>query len=146
VYGLVVRELRFIERLEATPEVAWRWVTEPELMNRWSEARIESTSGDRREVVVRAFGLTSRLREEILELDPPRRFVYRVVDHPTIRDHRGELRLEADGDGTALTWTVRFRGVVPGLSAILGAILEPALTRSLDALAREINAERAPSR
>jgi len=146
VYRPLVRELRFDKRLSAPPEVVWRWVTEPELMNRWSEARVESTSGDTREVVVRAFGLRSRLREEILEREPPRRFVYRVVDHPTIRDHRGELTLRADGGATALTWTVRFRGVVPGMSFVLGAILEPALTRSLDALARAISEERAPSR
>lgn len=146
MYRPLVRELRFDKRLPVPPDVAWRWITEPELMNRWSEARITSTSGDTREVLVRAFGLRSRLRERILEVEPPRRFVYRVVNHPTIRDHRGELSLRADTGGSALTWTVRFRGVVPGLSVVLAAILEPALTRSLDALERELSAERAPPR
>jgi len=103
-------------------------------MNQWSEAKITSTSGDTRTVAVRSFGLTSRLAEEIVELDPPRRFVYRVVRHAAIRDHRGVLELTPTEAGTRLVWTVRFRGVLPGLEHVLAAILEPSLSRSLDAL------------
>lgn len=131
-----MRELRLERVVPASPGEVWRWVTEPERMNRWSEAKIASTGETTRAVTVRVFGLTSRLEEEILERDPPRRFVYRVVRHPTIRDHRGVLELTPDGAGTRLVWTVRFRGVVPGLDAVLARILAPSLARSLDALVR----------
>ncbi len=138
-----LRELRFEREIPAPPDEVWRWVTEPELMNRWSEAKIAGDPGaDTREVTVPAFGFTTRLREEVLERVPPSRFVYRVVDHPTIRDHRGVQELAPSEAGTTLVWTVRFRGALPGLSALLAAILAPALSRSLDALVREIEARR----
>lgn len=137
-----VRELRFERLVPAAPDEVWRWITEPDLMNRWSEAKIAMAPGaDTREVTVRSFGLTSRLREEILDRDPPSRFVYRVVRHPTIRDHLGVQELTPEGDATRLVWTVRFRGVVPGLSAVLAAILEPSLGRSLDVLVAAVAAQ-----
>ena len=129
-----MRELRFERDLAVPIDVAWRWVTEPELMNRWSEAKISGGTSQVRSVSVRLFGLTSRLSEEIIERSPPRRFVYRVVGHPVIRDHLGTLDLSAQANGTTLVWTVRFRGVIPGLSALLEAILKPSLGRSLDTL------------
>lgn len=135
-----MRELRLRARLRAPADEVYRWVTEPERMNRWSEAKIEGTSAETRTVRVRAFGMTSRLDEEIVERDPPRRFVYRVVKHATIRDHLGVLELTPDGSETDLVWTVRFRAVLPGLAPLLAAILEPALRRSLEALARELAA------
>ena len=130
------RELRFERDLLTSAEEAWRWITEPERMNQWSEAKITGTGEDTREVRVRAFGFTSRLRETILGRDPPRRFVYQVKDHPTIRDHLGVQTLTPIESGTRLVWTVRFRGVLPPITPLLSAILEPGLGRSLDVLVR----------
>ena len=130
---MVVRELRFVRELQVSPETAWIWITDPDHMNQWSEAAIE-LRGDRRHVTVRSFGLRSELEEAVVESTPPKRFVYRVIEHPVIRDHRGELQLEPSSTGTRLTWTVRFRAVVPGADRVLEAILRPSLARSLDRL------------
>src|SRR5688572_21278566 len=107
----------------------------PDQMNRWSEATITAVSpgeagrhdakGAIRRATVPAFGLTTVRDEEIVEAEYPARFVYRVTRGGALRDHRGVQTLEVDGDRTKLLWAVSFRGVVPGLAPILGAILRP---------------------
>ena len=136
-------ELRFERTLSTDARTAWRWLTDPEHMNRWSEARVRATSdgppdvaGATREVTVPAFGMRSRLQEVIVEADPPRRFVYRVVSGGALRDHRGTITLSGD-DPVELTWAVRF-DAPPGLGALLTWVLRPRLARSLDDLARQL--------
>lgn len=76
--------------------------------------------------------------------------VYRVVDHPMVRYHRGEMTLEPRSDGTTrLTWHVEFRFVLPGIGALVVAGLRRELSKSLDALealAREVGASTAARR
>jgi hypothetical protein len=43
-----------------------------------------------------------------------------------IRDHAGEVRFDPDASGTRVTWTIRFRPLVPGTGWILRRVLERA--------------------
>lgn len=137
--------LSFERDLKCTAQVAFDHLTVPEKMNLWSLAKVEALEpgkvgneqGARRRVVVPAFGFKQALDEEVLVSEPPHHFVYRVTGGGGLRNHRGELRLQAgEGGETHLLWQVSFEGVVPGLAPILGAILRPRLSASLDALAR----------
>jgi len=81
---------------------------------------------------------------EILEVDPTRRLVVRLLrdslgTHRGIAVHRGELTLEPDGAGvTRLTWRLQVR--LEGLSILLARFLSPERmqTRSLDLGLRSI--------
>lgn len=143
-----MQELRFERSFAAPPPRVWPFLVEPALMNLWSEAQVEALGGDvtiagaRRAVTVRAFGLSSRLEEEIIESDPPRRLAYRVVAGGALRDHLGTIELTARDGGTRLVWRVRFRGRLPGTSGLLAAVLRPRLGRSLDALVEHVDRSR----
>ncbi len=147
-------KIRFERILAAPPSVAWGYLTNPDDMNLWSEAKVRALRpgangrhddvGATRTVTVPAFGFTSTLDEEVVESVLHERFGYRVVRGGALRDHRGEQRLAPHRDGTALVWEVRFEAAIPGLAPLLKGILEPRLARSLDALVTLV--ARRPSR
>lgn len=59
--------------------------------------------------------------EEVLEFEPERRMVYRLIRGAVpIRDHRGEVLFEADeAGGTRVTWRCRFDSAIPGLGGLM---------------------------
>src|SRR5882672_283157 len=62
--------------------------------------------------VIRARGMA--IEEEVTVFEPPTRMAYRLVAGAPVRDHEASVRFEPDGSGTRVTWSVRFRPVVPG--------------------------------
>lgn len=70
--------------------------------------------------VLRAVGPT--LREEVLSYERPARYSYRLLSGLPLRDHVGTVALEADGDGTRLTYAVRTMPTVPvgGFAVVAG--------------------------
>ena len=89
--------------------------------------------------VIRARGMA--IEEEITGFEPPTRMTYRLVAGAPVRDHEGVVTFAADGSGTRVSWTVRFRPAVPGTGWLLRALLERGLR---DVLARlETHAARA---
>src|SRR5262245_17589354 len=124
--------------LPAEPERIWQLISEPEEMNRWSEATISWLgSRTRRRVTLALLGLRMVLEEEIVEAEPPRRLVYRVVAGGGLRTHRGVQTLERVGHAaTRLHWEVTFVPRLPGSGPLLRWLLLPKLERSLAALAR----------
>lgn len=140
--------------LPASAAAAWPFLTDPERMNRWSEARIAMVApgdggdpggvGALREVAIRlalGWGPARRLAfdEVIDESEPPVRLVYRIVRGVPLRRHRGVVTLRDTGAGRArLRWRVEAELPVPGLGAVVEPALVRALDASLDALAREV--------
>jgi uncharacterized protein YndB with AHSA1/START domain len=134
--------------LPAPPSAVWPFLVEPELMNRWSEARIElvatgdgeeaSAIGTLRTVTIRAWRSQTQLLEVIEHSEPGRRLVYRVISGIPARYHRGEITLHPDGDGTQLRWDVRFRFPLPGMAKVASLVLQRQLNNSMKALAREV--------
>ncbi len=137
-------KLRFERVFSAPPHVVWPYLTVPDEMNRWSEAKVVAVTpgangahdgvGATRRVTVPAFGLTSTLDEEVVESVPHERFAYRVVRGGGLRNHRGTQTLTPVNGGTGLVWEVQFEAAFAPLARVLGAILRPRLARSLDAL------------
>ena len=85
--------------------------------------------------VIRASGLA--IEEEITAFDPPKRMAYRLVAGAPVRDHSGEVRFDAEGSGTRVTWTIRFRPLIPGTGWLLRRALERGLRGVLTALAED---------
>lgn len=129
--------------LACSPATAWRLLTDPEQMNRWSAAPIalsDNGIGDRPDGmgalrVVTLPGGRSRLREVVELAEFPRRFVYRVHDGgPLLLSHRGEQIIEATPSGCRLTWSVELR-LAGGLSRPIARSIAKQVGASLDALA-----------
>jgi uncharacterized protein YndB with AHSA1/START domain len=83
--------------------------------------------------VIRARGMA--IEEEVTAFQPPARMAYRLVAGAPVRDHEGVVTFEPDGGGTRVTWTVRFRPLVPGTGWLLRRVLEGGLRDVLDKLA-----------
>lgn len=83
--------------------------------------------------VIRASGMA--IEEEVTAFEPPTRMAYRLVAGAPIRDHEGVVRFEPDGAGTRVTWTVRFRPLVPGTGWLLRRMLARGLGDVLEKLA-----------
>ncbi len=137
VYRDAMTRIEVQRVIPAGLERVWQLLTVPDEMNRWSEATILEAEPGRRRVSVPFLGFRMRLEERILEVEPPRRFVYSVVSGGGLRAHRGVQTFERLGDGaTRLHWVVRFEPWIPGTGRILRALLLPKLERSLAVLER----------
>ena len=84
--------------------------------------------------VIRQAGMA--IEEEITAFDPPKRMAYRLVAGAPVRDHFGEVRFDPEGSGTRVTWTVRFRPLIPGTGWLLRKALQRGLRTVLAALAK----------
>lgn len=131
-----------MRELPCSPGTAWRLLTDPAQMNRWSTAPItlsDNGIGDRPDGMgalrkVTLPGRGSRLREVVELSEHPYRFVYRVHDGgPLLLDHLGEQRLEATPTGCRLTWSVRLT-LAGGLSRLAARSIGRQVGASLDAL------------
>lgn len=61
--------------------------------------------------------------ETITAFERPHRIEYRITRGSPLRDHHGEIRLSADGDGTRLDYQIRFRGRFPLIGRLVAAAL-----------------------
>ena len=140
--------LSFEQRLPAPPAAVWPFLVEPDLLARWSLASVRSLApgdgdspggvGALRRITIHASGAHLSFDEVVERAEPPRRFVYRVVRGLPLRDHRGEILLEAEGAGSLLCWEVDFDLLVPGAEIVARRVLDVQLRRSLAALARVV--------
>jgi uncharacterized protein YndB with AHSA1/START domain len=119
-----------------TDHVGWeRWAGVKEVVLRQTGDPPPNGLGAIR--VIRARGMA--IEEEITAFEPPRRLGYRLVAGAPVRDHAGEVRFEPDAAGTRVTWTVRFRPLVPGTGWLVGRVLERGLRDVLTALAENVS-------
>ncbi|WP_168163521.1 SRPBCC family protein [Calothrix sp. 336/3] len=141
-------KLVFFEYLPAPPQAVWSFITDPQYINTWSTAFIETLEpGDRsqaasiggtRQVTINIPGGDIILKEVIEHCQPPKRFVYRVFQGKFIRYHRGEIQLIPQGEKTLLRWDVDYEFFLPILPKIARIILEEQITQSLKQLAKVV--------
>jgi hypothetical protein len=138
--------LELERELPIAPAGAFALISEPDLMNRWSEARIERVAGGDgghpgsvgalRRVHV-TVGRRETVLDEIVErVDAPRSFEYRVFAPDTVRRHRGVISIDEARGGSRIRWRVEIALAAPPLEWIAKAALRPSLERSLDAMVR----------
>ena len=127
--------------------MAWRHLIEPELINRWSQARVEPRHVEaglparERRVAIRFGPLAWHLDEVIETAEAPSRLVYRVTPRFPVRRHRGEVTLAAHDGATQVRWEVDFDLFPPGVAVPVGRLIDAQLRASLDALAALLAAE-----
>lgn len=73
--------------------------------------------------------------EEIVELQPDRRFSYALLAGLPLRGYRADIDLEARDGGTAIHWHSSFHAKVPGTGPIFRRLLGSFIQRCVDGLA-----------
>lgn len=142
-----MRVLELKQDLSCTPEQAWRLLTDPDQMNRWSSAKIVGNdpgvddrydrAGALRKVITPA-PIRSVLREVVVAARQPESFEYRVYAGPaTVRHHQGRIGIVEASGGCTVTWTVEMDFVAPGIGALVERGLRNELGKSLRELAEQ---------
>jgi hypothetical protein len=80
---------------------------------------------------------TGRVRshEEIVALEPDRRFGYALLSGLPLRGYRAYVELEATPDGTIIHWQSSFEPVIPGTGGFYRKVLGRFIQRCADGLA-----------
>ena len=74
-------------------------------------------------------------RDEIIEMERPRRFAYRSLSGVPVRDYVGEIDIQSAPDGASIRWRASFFPKVPGMGAILERGIRRFLTECAEGLA-----------
>lgn len=79
---------------------------------------------------------TGRTRscEEVIALEPGKRFGYALRSGLPLRDYRAYVDLTPDGEGTAIHWHSTFTGKVPGTGWFYRLVLGRFITRTVRGL------------
>jgi uncharacterized protein YndB with AHSA1/START domain len=76
-----------------------------------------------------------KLREEIVELVPERRFSYTVLSGLAIKGYRADVDLTPTGGGCDIHWHSSFRAKVPGFGGVYRRALQKATEGFVEGLA-----------
>lgn len=137
----MVQRIRVATTSDAPPAVVYGLLLDPATWPTWSgldSARLD-TPGTEDPYGVGSVRLhvQGRIRgyDEVVGLVPGRQFSYRHLHGLPLREYRGDVELMPAGDGTAITWSARFRPRFPGSGWLWRVGLARMLTRMASGLA-----------
>lgn len=64
-----------------------------------------------------------KMREQVAELVPDKRFSYTLLSGLALRDYRADVDLTPSGGGTDIRWRTSFRSKVPGMGWVYRRVL-----------------------
>jgi hypothetical protein len=70
-----------------------------------------------------------KVREEVVEFDPPTRMVYRLASGLPVRDYRSEMKLDEEDGVTVLTWSSTFTPRIPLTGGAFTRLMRSAVDR-----------------
>ncbi|MCR9159181.1 MAG: SRPBCC family protein [Nannocystaceae bacterium] len=118
-------------RTSASPQRMWDVLTTHEEMPSWfkvvRKAVLDPAGRDERNglgAVRHLHAVGPAVVEEVIEWEPPRRYVYALRGGAPIRNHRGEVTVEAASDGAKATWRIQFEPMIP----LSGVVMRPLMT------------------
>lgn len=135
--------LRFARGTTAPRDVLWDVLTDHRAYPLWGAAE---------RVTLEAFGAPDvngtgavrrieqgpvQVREEILEVEPLRRYRYTVLSGPPVKDYFAEVRLVEMANGTHLRWSVDFEPKLPGTGTVVGWVVGAVIHGLMDKAVRE---------
>lgn len=127
----------------AKPEAAWELLADSSTWPDWSPVRvmtIERSAPDGGDGVGAIRSLKTSLatsREEVLEMDAPHRFRYRMLTGLPLTDYVGTVTIAADDDGgSTITWSSTFSSPGGLRSWFWGRFITAAVTSYCQGLAR----------
>lgn len=130
-------------RSAAPREVVWETLADVPGWVRWGpfdESALERPGNDDPPGVgaVRRVRTGRRVvREEITAFEPVHRMTYHLLGGLPVSAYVAEVLLDADGDGTRITWAATLRPRLPGTGGLIRRRLESAVGEVARALAEE---------
>ncbi len=126
--------------IAAPREKVWALLANHEGMKKWAPVRevirrrpgAPDPDGEGAIRTIRAYGMA--VDERITVFKPGERLEYALIEGAPIREHAGEVVRAPDDAGTRVTWSVRFRPLLPGTGWLLERMLRRGLERSLEGL------------
>ncbi len=120
----------------APPDLTWQLISDHEAMSEWAGIgpvrRIrDGDTGPNGRGALRVLNIGGRIVEQVTADNPPDSYRYRIIKGSPFVCHQGELLLRPHGDGTALTWKIRFRPKIPGTGRLTAAGFSRALNRMM---------------
>jgi catechol 2,3-dioxygenase-like lactoylglutathione lyase family enzyme/carbon monoxide dehydrogenase subunit G len=132
-------------RVAASADRAWKVLMDHEGMSSWSGfkrvtlERPGETDRNGRGAVRSLWSPLGTVMEQVTCAEAPRLVRYRVIAGSPFVCHQGEIRLEPEGAGTRICWTVRFRPRIPGTGGLLSVVFGRMLGSAMrDGLTRQI--------
>ena len=77
------------------------------------------------------------IREETIVYEPPSRFSYKVLSGLPVRDHVGTVSLEADREGTRVTYALHLTPTVPFAGKVVVMAIKRGVTELLNGVVSE---------
>lgn len=74
--------------------------------------------------------------QEIVGWYPPNSYAYHLISAQPLSDHRGEVKVTADGRGSHVRWAVPYRSRLPLTRPQIATLVQHRITRALAGLAR----------
>lgn len=148
VQGVAVSSwrIRAEARSSAAPAAVFALLTDVESWSRWGSwerTGLESEApgggggvGAVRRLESVTLGRRIVSRERVEEVVDDQRLVYALLSGLPLRDYRGVVELEADGEGTRITWSSSFEPRVWGTGWLYRAVLQRFVADTAAALAR----------
>jgi uncharacterized protein YndB with AHSA1/START domain len=134
------RDIATRRAFKVPPERLWEALIDPGALARWwgpsgftnvFQAFDPRAGGEWRFIMRGPDGTEYPMRKVFVEVEAPARFVF---DHPDpVHGHRLSIHLRAAGEGTEVSWTMRFDSAEE--AERVRAFVEPANEQNLDRLA-----------
>ena len=127
--------------IQAAPEVVFELLGSSESWRQWtpvSKVELERENGPDGVGEVRVFHLGPiRIREQIVEREPNRRYSYILLSGIPVDDYRVRIDLKPEYGGCTVTWETVFRPAFRGTGRALTTVIKTASGKMLRGLAVE---------
>jgi uncharacterized protein YndB with AHSA1/START domain len=138
-----VTEITLVQDFAVPAERVYEALADQDRMGDWMRAQISVPTRGKDGLVgtVRRIHLgPASFDERIVECEPPRFIAYQIVTRvPLLRHHRGEMRIESNGEGQArLTWRIVLDMKPAFVGALVRGPLVLAIKRAVERLARSL--------
>jgi catechol 2,3-dioxygenase-like lactoylglutathione lyase family enzyme len=122
--------------IAARPDVIWQVISDHEAMSHWAgigpvRRIVDGETEPNGRGSQRALNIGGNIIEQVIADNPPDSYRYRIIKGSPFVCHQGELLLRPHGDGTAVTWKIRFRPKIPGTGRLIAAGFSRALKRMM---------------
>ena len=128
--------------IAAPPDVTWQVISDHEAMSGWAgigpvRRIVDGETDPNGRGAQRALNIGGKIIEQVIADNPPDSYRYRIIKGSPFVCHQGELLLRPRGDGTAVTWKIRFRPRIPGTGRLIAAGFSRALNRMMTTRLRQ---------
>ena len=138
-----MERVEVVRHLNGPPQRVWDVYTDHAGWKEWAGFRNSYLEADgspdkNGSGAIRVFdgGLGMRAREEVVDFEPPKRMTYRLLGWSPLKNHRGEVLFESEGEGTRITWRCQIESRIPGLGGPMQRFITGIFRKALDGLAR----------